>query len=220
MQRGEVTPTQISGAGAGTGSDHSTQVVQPDVVRAAPDADAALVAAGSGSGAGTGSSARDPERGGVRPFRPTPDAAPIAVRYITVKVTPTDSALAFDGGSALDKGNGEFEVPFSGDDLKVTVANDLCEARSKVLTAADVGRVVSVNLNWLPAQVVPICAAAGVTVEIDGKNAQLARGATIPFGATTSTSKQVDVHFISEQKIDKHRIVVTPGKEFEVACAL
>jgi serine/threonine-protein kinase len=180
----------------------------------------------------------DPGRGSGtgRPVRTTFDAAPTGVTVI-VNVVPKNARLSIGGGPPTSAPGGRFEVPVGGDPVRVEVTHDACEPMAETLTAENAANPVTISLNYLSARVTPVCDKAGVVVEIDvgadpndpeadpdkkrrdRRDARLGAPFSIPFGDTLTTRRNIVVEFIGD-RIDAHKLVVRPGEERKVTCAL
>jgi serine/threonine protein kinase len=224
MLRGE--PVQTAGNPiVHDGSSAPIRITQPDVIPdpavppdGAPakggDADHPPDHSGNGNG-----------NGGTRPIRTTtPDAAPLEpppAQIVTVKVTPKGSILSIDGVAQPLHPDNKYDVAFTGDAVKVLVVNeDCCEAKQRTLSTDDVGKVIAVNLSYLPGTVITKCDKPGVTVRIGSRAAELDREVSITFGDTTSTRRKLQVEFIGAETIDKQTVVVEPNQTTVVTCAL
>ena len=164
----------------------------------------------------------------VRPIRrvdaAVPEVAPIDAApgggEVIVDVSPETSEIRVDGGAwkVHPRGRVKVQVPPGG--VRVAVRNDeCCEATERDLTLEDSGKTVSINLGILPAQIIPRCKQAGVTVTIDGKPARLDRPTVITFGAIGHQT--VDVVFSSaERGTDEQQVAVKYKDTREVTCKL
>jgi hypothetical protein len=104
--------------------------------------------------------------------------------------------------------------------VRVTVRNGArFQPRTRLLTIADAGAAIAIQLDFLPAQVIPRCAAAGVQVKIDGRMARVDVAKPIFFDGTIQSSKSVRVEFVGE-RVDSKLVTVNAATTTEVTCDL
>ncbi len=153
--------------------------------------------------------------------RATVDAGVAVVEgVVTVRVSPHTSEVSVGGGPWKTYADGAVPVTVGATPVRVMARNPCCQEESVVIAAADVGgRSKLLDLEFLPAMVVPRCAAAGVEVHVNGKMARLDRQTPIAFGHTTQTQQTVTVEFFGEG-VDTQTLKVRYAETVEVTCRL
>ncbi|MBK9070175.1 MAG: serine/threonine protein kinase [Myxococcales bacterium] len=160
-------------------------------------------------------------RPAIRPFgkktEPPPVSSPV-LGSITLQVSPANSLVQIDGAPWRQLSGGRIELAWSGKPIRVEGRNETCcENAQRTLHASDVGATVGLALSFLPARVIPQCAAGNVTVQINGRPARLGGSNIITFGDSTQTRQSVTVEFIGERVTTK-RIVVRANETVTVPC--
>jgi len=167
------------------------------------------------------------DRGGDRGSddRPTttPDAAARQAIRVDVAISPATSEVQVGDGpwTVWPGGRGTVQLDeHTGDRVRLTVRNgDRFQPITRTITAVDAGRKITVELDYLPAQIVPRCAAAGVQVKVDGRMARLGVAKPIFFADTIQPTKQVRVEFVGE-RVDAQTVTVNAATTTEVTCKL
>jgi serine/threonine-protein kinase len=138
-------------------------------------------------------------------------------RYL-LKITPRDSEYRVASGPWKKVAGTQVEIEVAEGDWRVSARNtSCCQETSAMLPADASGDTLSMNLDFLPAEITPTCGAAGVKVKVNGRAARLGMGATIPVTRITGT-ESVRVEFFSDEKIDEQRVTVSATQSVEVAC--
>ena len=152
------------------------------------------------------------------------DARPIDAAVVggvvTLRVSPADAEIRIGTGPWQRALGGTLAVPAPSVATEVEVRAAGCEPKTITIGPDQAGKPVPVLLDFLAAQVTPTCADATVEVRFDGVAVALGKTRTVPFGATTMTTRNVTVEFIGGDppRVDKHAIVVHPAEQTEVAC--
>jgi eukaryotic-like serine/threonine-protein kinase len=228
MLEREVTPAAQVAVGTSGGDLPAGPVrtTQPDETRTPPGGDgsgsapaaeppdAAPRSSVGGNGNGNGN-------GTVRPAKQV-DAAPAAVALEPVRLTvsPMNSEVRV-GGQLLpvdDDGHVDIPVPETGE-IEVQITNDLCQRETRRFKAKDAGAAITVTLDFLPAEVTPVCAVPNVQVQIDRQGGRVGEPKSITFDGSTMSKQSVVVVFIGET-IDRQEITVSPTEKRKVTCAL
>lgn len=141
---------------------------------------------------------------------------PALTRSYTLSLSPRSSEYRIDDGPWKPSLSGQETLRLPLNAKTLSARNPDCCQERRIPIARD-GTRGRINLPYLPAQITPKCDLPGVKVKLNGKNARIGRGATIPITRLTGT-EVVTIEFIADARVDSHKITVAARASETVTC--
>ena len=168
-----------------------------------------------------------PRGDGGRTTSPTVDAAIATDDASTQQPTPvTFTVTVYPKGGRFREPGGTWQ-PIDGDHFTFATADPIdldvdnpCCQTERLHLDRSMAEAQTMNLQYRPAQVVPICKVPGVDIKVNGHTAKLGDpfSVALPKNATVSTAS-VEVVFTNGQQIDSKHVNAPAAQLTQVTCA-